>query len=163
MKFPWLNLGVLIAVAVPSSAHAQPDEPDKAQPPAVDPMRGKAPGGVRDDNGLKMKLVWCPPGKFKMGSQRTERDRGQDTSEDQIEVTLTQGYWLGKHAVTQSEWKDVMKTEPWKDEQIRRRGGGLRGPDKEGADFPVTFVNWDNVTDFCLIFTEQERQAEPNC
>ncbi len=48
------------------SEQAKPDEPSKAPAFAVDPMRGKAPGEVRDDNGLKLKLVWCPPGSFTM-------------------------------------------------------------------------------------------------
>ena len=35
--------------------------------PASD-FAGTKAGQVRDDNGLKLKLVWCPPGKFQMGS-----------------------------------------------------------------------------------------------
>ena len=43
-----------------------PEEPVKTPTPVADAMRGKEPGDVRDDNGLKMKFVWCPPGKFTM-------------------------------------------------------------------------------------------------
>ena len=58
-----LLLAVLVA-AVSVTAHVPADEP---KVPAADLMRGKEAGDVRDDNGLKMKLVWCPPGAFIMG------------------------------------------------------------------------------------------------
>jgi formylglycine-generating enzyme required for sulfatase activity len=66
-----------------------------------------------------------------------------------VKVFVTKGYWLGKYEVTQSEWKQVIKTEPWKGQ--RRT--------KEGADFPATYVSWKDATDFCHRLTEQERQA----
>ncbi|MFN5529452.1 MAG: protein kinase domain-containing protein, partial [Planctomycetaceae bacterium] len=43
---------------------------------------GSQAGEERDDNGLKMKFVWCPPGQFTMGSPETEQGRGDD--EDQV-------------------------------------------------------------------------------
>jgi len=57
----------LLAVAVCLSAtESMPDEPDKAIKAVDDSMVGKKAGQVRDDNGLKMKLVWCSPGIFAM-------------------------------------------------------------------------------------------------
>ena len=90
---------------------------------------------VRNDNGLQMKLVWCPPGKFNMGPK--------------VVTTLTQGFWLGRFEVTQSEWKEVMQSEPWKEKLVT----------KEGADFPATWVSWNDATEFCCKLTGQERQA----
>jgi formylglycine-generating enzyme required for sulfatase activity len=66
-----------------------------------------------------------------------------------VKVGLTKGYWLGKYEVSQSEWKHVMKTEPWKGQHCA----------KEGEDYPATFVRWNDATDFCRKLTEQERQA----
>ncbi len=66
-----------------------------------------------------------------------------------MKVFLKKGYWLGKFEVTQFEWKQVMQTEPWKGQKFT----------KEGADYPATFVSWDDATDFCSKLTEQERQA----
>ena len=31
-------------------------------------LEGSKAGDLRDDNGLKMRLRWCPPGRFRMGS-----------------------------------------------------------------------------------------------
>ena len=72
-----------------------------------------------------------------------------DVEKDRVKVFLTQGYWLGRYEVTQSEWKEVMQTEPWKGKDSM----------KEGADYPATFVSWNDATDFCGKFTEQERDA----
>jgi formylglycine-generating enzyme required for sulfatase activity len=63
---------------------------------------GTKAGQERDDNGLKMKLVWCPPGRFKMGSPENERNR--DANEGQVDVLLRRGFWLGKYEVTQGEF-----------------------------------------------------------
>ncbi len=169
MKSPWLAVGVVAAVAFLRMPQANPDEPEKAPTPAADPMRGKAPGEVRDDNGLKLKLVWCPPGFLTMEQVEaiTEpaAEKGNEPADDDdpndkpafkarevitpVKVVLTQGYWLGKYEITQAEWKALMKTEPWKDQPNT----------KEGADFPATFVSWDDATDFCRKLTEQERKA----
>ena len=116
VKSPRLFVCILAAACCLPATESKPDEPDKAATTAVDPMLGKKAGEVRDDNGLKMKLVWCPPGKFTMGSPKSEADRNND--EDQVEVTLTKGFWLGKFEVTRSEWKQMMATEPWNDGQL---------------------------------------------
>jgi formylglycine-generating enzyme required for sulfatase activity len=111
----------------------------------ADALRGKKAVDVRADNSLKMKLVWCPPGTFMMGSPLSEKYHGID--EIQVEVALTEGFWLGKYEVTQGEWKEVMGTEPWK------------GANKEGVNYPASKVSWDDAQEFCQKLTDGERQA----
>ena len=151
MKSTVLLICLVAAVGLRSATDSKSDDrgTDKSppKPDRSDKFIGKEAGQVRDDNVLKMKLVWCPPGKFTMGSPPSEQ--GRINNEDQVNVTLTNGFWLGKYEVTQSEWKQVMKTEPWKEKAFT----------KEGEDFPATFVSWDGATDFCRKLTEQERQA----
>jgi formylglycine-generating enzyme required for sulfatase activity len=147
MKSPRIvvcGIAVLVFLLATKSQSADPEKPAK---PAADAMIGKEAGQVRDDNGLKMKLIWCLPAKFTMGSPSSEPDRDED--ENRVSVSLTKRFWLGKYEVTQSEWKSVMKTEPWKGQ----------GSTKGGADFPATFVSWNDVMVFCRKLTEQERQA----
>jgi formylglycine-generating enzyme required for sulfatase activity len=108
---------------------------------------GTKAGQVREDNGLKMKLVWCPPGQFTMGSPNDEK--GHLLDETQVPVTLTNGFWLGEHEVTQAEWKHVMKTSPW--------SGTIYV--KEGDDYPATYLTWDDAMKFCEKLTETERGA----
>ena len=122
------------------------DEPAKTEKPNADSMLGKEPGQVRDDNGLKMKLVWCPPGEFTMEQVDVVEEVEKIAP---VKVILTRGYWLGKYVVTQAEWKRVMATEPWKGQPLT----------KEGDDFPATFVSWDDAMEYCRKLTKQERKS----
>ena len=62
------NVGLVACAAVLCAVTAMADDPPP--PPSFD---GTKAGQVRDDNGLKMKLVWCPPGEFAMGSREEEK------------------------------------------------------------------------------------------
>lgn len=98
---------------------------------APETMAKKA-GETTNDNGLKMSLVWCPPGEFKMGK-----------------VRLSNGFWLGKTELTQTQWKAIMGTTPWKGKPYM----------KAGDDYPATYVSWDDAIAFCKKLTAQERKA----
>jgi formylglycine-generating enzyme required for sulfatase activity len=67
--------------------------------------------------------------------------------EDQVEVTLTRGFWAGKHEVTQGEWKRVVGAFP----------GKLTAG--EGDDFPVYDVNFAEAEAFCRKLTAEARAA----
>jgi len=82
-----------------------------------------------------------------MGSAAAEE--GRDIDEEQVAVGLSDGFWLGKFEVTQSEWKHVMNTEPWKGQPLV----------KEGDDYPATHVSRDEALNFCRVLTTQERKA----
>ena len=71
---------------------------------------GTKAGDERTIAGIK--LCWCPPGKFTMGSPPGEPERRPD--ETRVEVTLTRGFWAGKYEVTQGDWKRVFGTLPGK-------------------------------------------------
>ena len=45
-----------------------------------------------------------------MGSPPDEPERRP--GEDQVEVRLTKGFWMGKYAVTQGQWQVVMGNNP---------------------------------------------------
>jgi len=108
---------------------------------------GTKAGQVRDDNSLKMKLVWCPPGKFTMGSAKDEKGRRDD--ETQVQVTFRKGFWLAQHEVKQVDWQRVMKTTPWSG----------KNNVKEGDDYAATYVNWYDAMNFCEHLTRTELNA----
>lgn len=110
---------------------------------------GRSAGEERSDNGLGLRLVWCPAGQFTMGSPATETWRSDDNRENQVEVTLSRGFWLGKTEVTQGEWEKVMGTRPWQGESLVR----------EGSSYPATHVSWDDAMEFCGKLTSQEKEA----
>ncbi len=76
--------------------------------------------------GVALELVKVEAGSFLMG--RPEH-------EEQHRVTLTQDYWLGKYAVTQAQWEAVM--------------GGNPSRFKNGGDYPVEYVDWNDARAFC--------------
>jgi formylglycine-generating enzyme required for sulfatase activity len=160
MTKPWIVSMLLIAVTWLSSAAAcRSDEPAAGEKPQAGPMIGTKAGQVRDDNGIKLELVWCPAGKFKMGSPESEKGRSMYspgdgpsyTDEYQVDVTLTRGFWLGRYEVTQDEWRRVIGTEPWKSKEAEFVN--------QGANTPAMYVTWDDANEFCRKLTGRERDA----
>src|SRR5205823_14677013 len=90
------------------------EETPNAQPQADNRppqnVQGERAGQERDDNELKMKFVWCPPGEFTMGSL----DGAATLRIEPVEAALTEGFWMGKYEVTQSEWARLKTTALWK-------------------------------------------------
>ncbi len=133
-----------VALLVGSQQHtAWAGDSGPANP--VGAFRGSKAGDEREVNGIK--LCWCPPGRFVMGSPRREPERRPD--EDQVEVTLTQGFWMGKYEVTQGEWKRVVGNLPGE----LTPGGG------EGNDLPVYNVNYAEAEGFCSNLTARARAS----
>lgn len=132
-----LAAGVLGCVGAESLRSAG----DLTTPDTRPSFTGAKAGQAREVAGLK--LCWCPPGKFTMGSPAAESERRPD--EGQVQVTLSQGFWMGKYEVTQAEWKRVVGELP----------GQLTAG--EGDDFPVYTVNFAEAEGFCRKLTEQAR------
>lgn len=55
--------------------------------------------------GVIFQMCWISEGRFLMGSPEDEIGRGD--YEDQHEVSITEGFWLGKTPVTQAQWRAV--------------------------------------------------------
>lgn len=100
-------------------------------------------------NSLDMKFVLIPPGQFRMGSPESEPERKED--ENQVDVTLSQGFWLGQYEVTQAEYQAVIGHNPshFNQEQLQ----------KDSSKHPVEQVHWKGTLDFCLKLTSQEHAA----
>ena len=94
-----------------------------------------------------IKLCWCPPGTFAMGSPPNESERRP--GEDQVMVTLTRGFWMSKYEATQGQWKRVIGKLP----------GNLTAELPEGDDFPVGNVNFAEVETFCRKLTDLGHQS----
>ncbi len=82
--------------------------------------------------GVPLVLAGIPAGAFVMGSPPGER--GRSSSEGpQTHVTISQGFYMGKHEVTQAQWQALMGSNP---------------SDFQGANRPVEMVSWDDAQDF---------------
>jgi formylglycine-generating enzyme required for sulfatase activity len=115
-------------------------------------LEGTKAGELREDNGLKMKFRWCPPGRFRMGSPPGEPDR-QD-NEGPVEVTLSRGFWMGQNEVTQSQWQAVMGT-TLREQMVK---AGTTNADGEGDEHPVYYLSHEEATEFCRRWTDSERR-----
>ena len=86
--------------------------------------------------GVDMTFSYIPPGSFLMGS---DHPKARQANEKPVHrVTLTKGFFLGAHPVTQSQW-----------EALRKRNRS----EFKGDDRPVETVNWDDCQDFCKKLT----------
>jgi formylglycine-generating enzyme required for sulfatase activity len=93
-------------------------------------------------NSIGDRMIWCSPGKFRMGSPETETGRSQD--ETPHEVNLTRGFWIGAHEITQAQWKLVM-------------GAFHKSYRKQfGTACPVTHVSWEDAVAFCEKLSARE-------
>lgn len=119
------------------------DKPSKAALHSA--FCGLKAGDEREIAGVK--LCWCPPGKFRMGSPHSEPERRP--GEEQVDVILTHGFWLGTYEVTQSQWKQVLGKLP----------GELTAELPAGDDYPVGNVNFAEAEEVCHRLTELGRQS----
>jgi formylglycine-generating enzyme required for sulfatase activity len=94
-----------------------------------------------------IRLCWCPPGRFRMGSPPDEPERRPD--EAQVDVTLTKGFWMGKFEVTQGQWKRIVGKLP----------GELTAEGGKGEDFAVYNVNYAEAEMFCRKLTDLGHQS----
>lgn len=87
---------------------------------------------------LDAEMIRIEPGTFRMGGD--QKGDGQPITQ----VTIMQGFWLGKTEVTQREWSAVMGSNP---------------SNFKGDALPVEQVSWDDAMEFCRKLTERERAA----
>ena len=105
---------------------------------------------------LGLRLIWLSAhtqgesASFTMGSPESEGNRLLD--ENQHQVTLTKGFYLGEFEVTQSQYEAVM----------RGNTDGL--PDRpsnfpEDENLPVESISWYEATKFVEILNQKEKLA----
>ena len=89
-------------------------------------------------------MIYVPPGTFLMGTPANDPNKTPNEL-SQFQVTLTRGFWINQFEVTQSEYQNLTCTNP----------ATLTGD----LERPVENVSWRNATDYCVLHTQQERQA----
>ena len=123
---------------------------------ANEEMTVELPGGAT------MEFVWIPPGIFTMGTTRAQeqllrdkgmwRDDSRSSEQPAFEVTIRQGFWLGKFELTQGQWETVMGTTPWGDEE--RMLFKDDGPAVSDATYPAMYISWDHMQSFIATLHE---------
>src|ERR1019366_2327994 len=93
-------------------------------------------------NSMGMKFVWIPPGSFIMGSPKEEKER--DANETQHKVTLSKGFYMAVHLVTQKQGQAVMGNNP----------SHFKGE----KNLPVEQISWDDCQDFIKKLREKDKK-----
>ena len=94
-------------------------------------------------NSIGMKFVWIPPGNFMMGSPKEELDR--NVIETQHKVTLTEGFYMSVHLVTQEQWQEIMGNNP----------SHFKGEN----NLPVEQVSWNDCQGFIKKLREKDKKT----
>lgn len=104
-----------------------------SQPTKPARTTSSARAGAVVRNGIGMELVYVPAGSFLMGSPASEAERGNDEG-PQHQVTIREGFYMGRYEVTQAQWQAVMGSNP----------SNFKGCDQ----CPVEQVSWNDAQEF---------------
>jgi formylglycine-generating enzyme required for sulfatase activity len=167
----WAGVGVALAVLGWAGWYFGIALPEQRDAAAAAALRAANARTIPD---LNLDLVWMAPGDFLMGTpeqnllvkwfylarekltKQPNLGAGEANERPVTWVTLTQPFWLGRTAVTQTQYEAVMGTLPdlhpcpdCKETQIKDAGG----------DFPVEGASWDEAMAFCQKLTDREKSA----
>ncbi|HWA86805.1 MAG TPA: formylglycine-generating enzyme family protein, partial [Opitutus sp.] len=119
---------------------APPPPPARGPLAAPPPIAGHEARSGQDftTDTAEIPMIWIAPGTFLMSSTH-----GTD---DDTQVTLTHGYWIGRTELTQAQWRELMDN--------------ISVPSLfKGSDRPVERVSWVLATEFCRKLDEREHAA----
>ena len=98
--------------------------------------------------GATMDLVWIAPGTFVMGTTDEQvallssmgilESAWVDQEKPAHQVTITQGFYMGKYEITQGQWEAVMG----------------QGQFETTSNYPVTGITWDDIQQFIHVLNE---------
>jgi formylglycine-generating enzyme required for sulfatase activity len=83
-----------------------------------------------------MQFVLIPAGEFEMGSPFEEKGRS-DSESPTHKVTIRNSFYIGRSAVTQKQWKNIMGNNP---------------SHFKGENRPVEMVSWKGAQEFVPVF-----------
>jgi len=136
---PWFDFSLAKdATAYAISNSQRPVSTDKL-PPA------KPRAGDQWINGQGMVFCWCPPGSFRMGLADASKPQTRDAR--QVDVTISEGFWMGKHEVTNAAYFKM------------RKKTGHRSSLVKHANVPITFINGPRARGFRKSLVDLEGKA----
>jgi formylglycine-generating enzyme required for sulfatase activity len=120
-------------------------------------------------DGIKLKLVRIEPGKFMMGSTKSEQDavcnqwpplgklgRGWVAMEQLHEVEITKPFYIGIYTVTQAQYEKLIGKNP----SVFAAATNKRVANLDTASFPVEKVTWHEATEFCAKLSKKAGEGK---
>jgi formylglycine-generating enzyme required for sulfatase activity len=89
-------------------------------------------------DGITLEMVKIPDGSFTMGSP--EGEEGRDSNEGPQRTVTVQPFFMGRFAITQEQYQQVMGNNPSR---------------FKGEKRPVENVSWNDATNFCDILSKR--------
>jgi formylglycine-generating enzyme required for sulfatase activity len=141
----WLGTRMFVSETPPVATNHNP--PSQAGPSSTGEQPTENPTEQTTEsitNTIGMTLNLIPAGTCLMGSPEDETDK--ENNEHQYFVRIVKAFYMQTTEVTQGQWKAVMDTEPWKDEEYV----------KDGANYAATYVSWDDAIAYCNKLSAKE-------
>jgi formylglycine-generating enzyme required for sulfatase activity len=118
------------------------------------------PPPKRVTTGIGLKLTYIPPGSFTMGAEPSEP--GAKPAEKPHKVTISKGFYMGIHEVTQDQYLRVMGKNPsvFQGEMLLKNKKIVETmePGVVGHNHPVDHVTWDDAVEFCKRLSEMSEE-----
>jgi formylglycine-generating enzyme required for sulfatase activity len=89
-----------------------------------------------------MSFKWIDPGRFTMGSTDEDLEASPD-EKPALAVTITKGYWMGEHPVTNAQYREFVAATG------HRAPATWRERRFSDPSQPVVGVSWDDAQAFC--------------
>ncbi|MFH1571396.1 MAG: formylglycine-generating enzyme family protein, partial [Gemmatimonadota bacterium] len=83
---------------------------------------------------------WVPP---------AEDEAAYEWEFPQHEVTLSEGFYIGRFEILQGQWEAVMDTVPWL----------LQGYSNDHPLYPANYISWDDVQRFVAVLNDSAGEA----
>lgn len=93
----------------------------------------------------QIEMMWIPPGKFLMGDADYHPVKKWENGR-QFQVTISEGFWLGKYPVTQAQWVALMGEVP----EVTLSN-----------DYPINNVDWFQATHYCNLLNDKYQITFP--
>jgi formylglycine-generating enzyme required for sulfatase activity len=136
----------------------------------VQGFREPLANGADLTDGPALTMIWIPPGRFWMGSPKTEPERAE--TEGPQHLVQLPGFFMGQTPITQAQWRAVARWEPpkgrgWEREldpepsqfqpesEAKKARGSRIGTfallegETSTDQRPVEWVSWDDAMEFC--------------
>lgn len=133
---------MLVALIISRISHAQDSISTSTQPYT---------------NSIGIRLLHVPKGSFLMGSPKHEIGRSIDEGPTRI-VDIKASFWVSETEVTQEQWGLVMDSSIQENRNFYAPGEVIKW---QGNNYPMRYVSYLEVLQFCLRLTRAEKDTLP--
>jgi formylglycine-generating enzyme required for sulfatase activity len=134
---------------VGDNADAYPNDPTRSEQETLGETGAYTAPLTLDDTDKELEMIWVEPGTFTRGQD------GVSNAVPEHEVTLSNGFYLGKYEVTQAQYEAVMTGNS--DGLSATPSKWLNNPNR-----PVETVSWNDVQVFLTRLNEQQAASLPS-